>query len=305
MSTETQRGCAAVVRGRRAAAFPSRYKFADSLPPSELSAILDNMSESKLDAATISGSPKALVKGIGLVDIVAASTTPVRQADLVEQSGLPRPTAMRLIEALLQLGLLDTDAHGDYRLGAHIALWGTAFGNSVDVADVAADVMQELSAELRETCYLGVRDGDRVLYLAAAHGPQAIRPAATVGASNPLYCTGIGRALLAFLPAADRAEYLDRTELVARTANTVTDRGAFEAALDATAARGYAIDDIENEDGIRCVAVPIRDARGDVVAGMSISAPAYRFSLDDLTRVAPHVLERAAEISRRLGYTAA
>lgn len=289
----------------RASTFPSGYKFADSLPTEDPSSILDNVSEIKMDAATISGSPKALVKGVALVDIVATSRTPVRQADLVAQSGLPRPTAMRLLDALRDLGLLATDGHGDYRLGAHVATWGLAFRNAVDITEIAADVMQDLSSELRETCYLGVRDGDRVLYLGAAHGPQAIRPAATVGASNPLYCTGIGKALLAFLPAADRDAYLARTEFIPRTANTVTDRESFVAVLDATAARGYAIDDIENEEGIRCIAVPIRDASGAVVAGMSISAPAYRFSLDDLTRVAPHVMERAAEISRRLGHTAA
>lgn len=289
----------------RASRFPSRYKLADSLLTTGASTILDNVSETKMDAVTISGSPKALVKGIALVDIVAASTTPVRQADLVEQSGLPRPTAMRLLEALRELGLLDTDGAGDFRLGAHVAMWGLAFRNAVDLTDIAADVMQGLSAELRETCYLGVRDGDRVLYLGAAHGPQAIRPAATVGASNPLYCTGIGKALLAFLPAAERDAYLARTAFTARTENTITDLEALRTELDASAARGYAIDDIENEEGIRCIAVPIRDASGAVVAGMSISAPAYRFSLDDLTRVAPHVMERAAEISRRLGHTAA
>jgi IclR family acetate operon transcriptional repressor len=304
MGSQAERDCAAVTRGRRAT-FRSRYNLAVRLPSAAGSTILDDVSETKMDAVTISGSPKALVKGIALVDIVAASSGPVRQSDLVEQSGLPRPTAVRLLDALRELGLLDTDAHGDYRLGAHVAMWGLAFRNAIDISDIAADVMQDLSAELRETCYLGVRDGDRVLYLGAAHGPQAIRPAATVGASNPLYCTGIGKALLAFLPAAERDAYIARTEFVARTANTVTDRESFVGVLDATAARGYAIDDIENEEGIRCIAVPIRDASGAVVAGMSISAPAYRFSLDDLTRVAPHVVERAAELSRRLGYTAA
>lgn len=304
MGSQAERDCAAVTRGRRAT-FRSRYNLAVRLPSAAGSTILDDVSETKMDAVTISGSPKALVKGIALVDIVAARSGPVRQSDLVEQSGLPRPTAVRLLDALRELGLLDTDAHGDYRLGAHVAMWGLAFRNAIDISDIAADVMQDLSAELRETCYLGVRDGDRVLYLGAAHGPQSIRPAATVGASNPLYCTGIGKALLAFLPAAERDAYIARTEFVARTANTVTDRDAFVGVLDATAARGYAIDDIENEEGIRCIAVPIRDASGAVVAGMSISAPAYRFNMDDLTRVAPHVVERAAELSRRLGYTVA
>jgi len=255
-----------------------------------------------MDAVTISGSPKALVKGVALVDLVAASPTPVRQADLVEASGLPRPTVMRLLDALLDLGLLDTDRRGDYRLGAHAAMWGTAFARNLDVADVAAPVMEELSSTTRETCYLGVRDGNNVLYVAAALSPQAIRPAATVGARNPLYSTGVGRVLLAFAGPGERAELIAQTDLVARTPRTVTDPEALERVLEETTARGYAIDDVENEDGIRCVAVPIRDAHGHVIAGMSLSAPAYRFSMDDLTRVAPEMIRRSAEISRRLGY---
>lgn len=163
--------------------------------------------------------------------------------------------------------------------------------------------MQELSAELRETCYLGVRDGSSVYYLAAAQGPQAIRPAADVGARNPLHSTGIGRVLLAFTDPAERDALIGRTELVARTPRTITDPVELVRVLDETVARGYAIDDIENEDGIRCVAVPIRDAGGRVIAGMSISAPAYRFSIDELLRIAPDVMARAAEISARLGYT--
>ena len=268
----------------------------------ESGSILDNVSEPVMDAVTISGSPKALVKGVALVDLVAASPTPVRQADLVEASGLPRPTVMRLLDALLDLGLLDTDRRGDYRLGAHAAMWGTAFARNLDVADVAAPVMEELSSTTRETCYLGVRDGNNVLYVAAALSPQAIRPAATVGARNPLYSTGVGRVLLAFAGPGERAELIAQTDLVARTPRTVTDPEALERVLEETTARGYAIDDIENEDGIRCVAVPIRDAHGHVIAGMSLSAPAYRFSMDDLTRVAPEMIRRSAEISRRLGY---
>lgn len=284
--------------------FRSRYESAVGLPRSASSSNLDVVSETKMDAVTISGSPKTLVKGVALVDLVAASASSVRQAELVERSGLPRPTAMRLIEALLELGLLDTDHRGDYRLGAHVALWGTAFRNTLDLAEVAADVMEGLSTELRETCYLGVRDGDGVLYLAAAHGPQAIRPAATVGARNPLHSTGIGKVLLAFLEPAERDALISRMTFVARTPRTATDATELQRSLDATVDRGYAIDDIENEEGIRCIAVPIRDADGRVVAGMSVSAPAYRFSMDDLARVAPAVMACATEISHRLGFPA-
>jgi DNA-binding IclR family transcriptional regulator len=268
------------------------------------------VSKSKLDPASspglappTSGAAKALVKGLALVDLVAIHSGPARLADLVAGSGLPRPTALRLLEVLCRSSVLRTDDAGRYRLGPRVAAWGHAFIDELDLSSMASEPMAELVELSGETCFLGVRDQTNVLYLLAVNSPQAVRPAARAGSRNPLHCTAIGKVLLAW-----RSEPEIRRDLPVplrrRTENTLVDPDAVLAELRAVRDRGFATDDVENEDGVRCVAAPVRDHAGAVAAGISVSAPAYRFSRDDLFRLAPDVLRVAAGLSERLGYRA-
>lgn len=262
------------------------------------------MSKSSMDATSnsVAGSAKGLVKGIALVDIVAASVKPMRQVDLVEASGLPRPTAVRLLESLVDLDVLRIEGRGLYELGPRVAAWGQSFLDGLDLTRQAFDIIEALVERSNETSYLGVLDRSSVLYISAVNSPQPVRPAARVGARNPLHCTGIGKAILAFRTPTERAELLGDGELERRTANTITDRAALAVELDAIAARGFSIDEIENEEGVRCVAAPVRDHLGRVIAAISVSAPAYRFTRDDVLELAPSVVAATAELSARLGY---
>jgi DNA-binding IclR family transcriptional regulator len=247
-----------------------------------------------------SGTAKALVKGLALVDVMSAADGPVRLGDLVTASGLPRPTVLRLLEVLLEERVVQA-ADGSYALGPRLAVWGQRYLDGLDVRVHAEGPMRELADATRETCYLGVRDDRSVLYIAKADSPQAVRPAARVGTRNPLHSTGIGKTLLAF-GAPDEALAYANGPLETKTPNTIVDADRLGAEIDATRARGYAIDNVENEDGVRCVAAPIRNHAGEVVAALSVSAPAYRFALEDLPALAPKVLAAALEISSRIGY---
>jgi DNA-binding IclR family transcriptional regulator len=262
------------------------------------------MSISRMDmvskAKPATGSPKALIKGLALVDLVAAADRPVRLVRLVEASGLPRATALRLLDALVEHGLLLVGDAG-YGPGPQLAVWGQRYLDGLDVREHAEDLMRALAEDTRETCYLGVRDGRQVLYIAKADSPQAIRAAARVGSRNPLHSTGLGKALLAFGPPDVLEEYV-RGPLERKTPNTITEPEELFAELDRIRARGWSIDDVENEDGVRCVAGPVRDHAGAVVAAISIVAPAFRFAPDDLPRLAPKVLAAAGELSRRIGH---
>ena len=264
---------------------------------------MDNLSipGSSPGATSASGSAKALVKGLALVDVVWAADEPVRLADLVAASGLPRPTVLRLLDVLLEERVLQPVAEGSFALGPRLALWGQRYLDGLDVRAHAEDLMRGLAERTRETCFLGIRDDRSVLYVAKADSPQAVRPAARVGTRNPLHSTGIGKALLAFAPPDAGSAYADGT-LEGKTPNTIVDPGRLAAELEVTRERGYAIDNVENEDGVRCVAAPIRDHSGEVIAALSVSAPAYRFALEDLPALAPDVLAVAGEISSRIGH---
>jgi DNA-binding IclR family transcriptional regulator len=252
-------------------------------------------------ASDASGTAKALVKGLALVDAVAAADGPLPVADLIAAIGLPRRTALRLLDVLLDERVLQTAAVRTYALGPRLAGWGQHYLDGLDVRAQAEDLMRALADETRETCYLGVRDGRRVLYVAKADSPQAVRPAAQIGTRNPLHTTGIGKALLAFGPPEEAVAYAD-DPLEAKTPKTIVDADRLIGEMERTRARGYAIDDVETEDGVRCVAAAIRDHAGKVVAALSVSAPAYRFALEDLPRIAPGVQAAALELSTRIGY---
>ncbi len=250
---------------------------------------------------TASGSAKALAKGLALVEAVCASPDPLRVGDLVDASGLPRATTVRLLDALVEQRVLAPDGRGAYALGARLAVWGQRYLDGLDVRAQAEDLMRDLSSRTRETCFLGIRDDRRVLYIAKADSPQAVRPAARIGTRNPLHSTGIGKVLLAFGSAGTAGAYA-RGPLEVRTPNTITDADELLAELQAIRDRGYALDDVENEDGVRCVAAPVRDHARAVAAALSVSAPAYRFALEDLPGLAPVVVAAADELSARIGY---
>jgi DNA-binding IclR family transcriptional regulator len=264
---------------------------------------MDAMSNPNLDESSkpgAQGSAKALIKGLALVELVAAMG-PMRLADLVEKSGLPRPTALRLLEALRDHEVVQQTEAGAYVLGPRVAVWGQQYLEGLDLRAQAEDIIESLAAESRETCFLGVRDGNQVLYVAKADSPQAVRPAARVGSRNPLHSTSIGKALLAFGPEQLVEPYLQEP-LVAKTPRTITDPDLLLAEFDLIRRRGYSTDDVENEDGVRCVGAPVRDHTGLTVAAISVAAPAYRFDLEDLPRLAPHVIAAADELSRRIGF---
>ena len=262
---------------------------------------MDDVSKVAPGAAT--GTAKALVKGVGLVDLIAAGG-PRRLTDLVEASGMPRGTVVRLLEVLLEAEVLRIDTAGLYDLGPRLAVWGQRFLDRLDLRGLSQDLMEDLSARTRETCFLGIVQDDQVLYVAKTDSPQAVRPAAVVGAVNPLHSTGIGKVLLAHADPEARRRCLERP-LVRKTPGTITDPEALAAELAATLERGYAIDEIENEDGVRCVGVPVRDHTGRVVAALSVSAPAYRFPRENLPEVAELALAAAATLSGRLGHDTA
>jgi IclR family acetate operon transcriptional repressor len=266
---------------------------------------MDTMSISGLEAKgkQASGAGKALVKGIAIIDAVALADRPARTAELVEATGLPRATVLRLIDVLLDEHVLQATGDG-YALGSRLAGWGQRYLDGLDVRAAAEASIRRLADETRETCFVGIREGREVLYVAKADSPQPVRPASRVGSRNPLHSTGLGKALLAFSGREALHEYVAGGPLERRTPNTITDLEALGRELDATVARGYAVDDVENEEGVRCVAVPIRDHTGAVVAALSLVAPAYRFSIEDLPRLAPRVLEVGREISSRIGHRA-
>ena len=221
---------------------------------------------------------------------------------LSQRLGLAKSTVHRLAATLTSARFLEqNEASGKYRLGLALFELGALVRRRMDVANEARPQLRELVDKTGETVQLGIIDRDSVLYVYEMSGRQAVPTAPAVGARAPLHCTAVGKVLLAFQPADYVRDVADRG-LSANTDKTVTRRDALLAMLREVRSREYAIDDEESEAGLRAIAAPVRNQRGDVVAAVGVAAAAQRMTRKVLQNRVPTVVATAAAISQRLGY---
>lgn len=222
-------------------------------------------------------------------------------AEISRAGALPKPTAHRLLSVLMEAGMVRENASGGYGLGPECLVLGSAFLDGLDLRREARGVLEALVERTGETCHLGIRDGDRVVYVEKVESPQLVRLRSSVGLIAPLHTTALGKALLAY-EEAEEVEALFAAGVEKRTANSITDLDEFRRNLDLVRERGFAVDDVENEEGIRCVATPVFDHEGRVIASISVSGPEYRVPSDRLEDLGKEVSDAALTLSRRIGY---
>ena len=252
-------------------------------------------------SAPKTGAVKTVVKALALIDLVSAAPDGLSLADLVSKSGVPKPTAHRILAVLVDEGYLRFIDDTRYGLGSELLVLGSAYLDSLDLRREAADILRQLVAATDEVSHLGVLDEHRVVYIDKVEAPHGLRMHSRVGGTQPAHATGLGKAILAH-SATDAVNTVIEAGLYPQTDRTITDPDTFLQELRAVRRRGYAVDDVENEEGIRCVAAPILDHRGTVLAGLSVAGPDYRLTTDDVTRVASVLRQHALALSRRFGY---
>ena len=213
---------------------------------------------------------------------------------------LPKSSVYELVSTLAAEGLVKKD-DGRYRLGLRLVELARAANHDLEVRQVARPLIEKLRDEFNETVQLTVLDGEEILYVDGCESSRQLRTFFQAGDRAPLHCTALGKAILAVLPAGEMERYLQCRVLKAFTPRTLTDPAALRRDLERTAARGYSIDDMEHEEGVRCVAAPIRDREGRAFASISVSGPAHRVSPSRDAEIARRVMRVAEEISRRLG----
>jgi IclR family acetate operon transcriptional repressor len=215
---------------------------------------------------------------------------------------LPKPTVYKYLQTLRAAGFVMYDAECEcFWLGPNAWSLGRTVDPSLRVREVARPIMNHLRDRFEETINLGVLNGEDVVYLEMALSRQALRMQATIGAHDPAHTTSLGRAMIAHLPEDRWKKHLPR-QLRRRTVRTITSHDALRAELLATRKRGFAIERGENEDGALCIGAPIFDQDGQVIAAISVSAPASRISPSAEGDVSLAVMHAAREISSRLGH---
>jgi IclR family KDG regulon transcriptional repressor len=224
--------------------------------------------------------------------------------DLARKLGLGKSSVYRLLVTLAQRGYVEKNPQGErYRLTYRLFAVGSPAADRFGLREAAHPVMERLAAQTGETVNLGVLDGPRVLNIHKVESQHLLRMHMAVGSGVPAHATALGKVLLAALEPDELAQRLRGRRLECLTRQTIGDRPTLHAALARTRDQGFALDEEECSLGLRCVAAPILDRRGSVVAALSISGPTQRFPQTTLSRLAEVVRAAAREISHRLGYS--
>lgn len=248
--------------------------------------------------------PKALVKGLQVLNVLAGYPVGLTLRELEEVTGIPKPTVHRLVSALADAGFARFDAErGRYRVARGVLTLAGAFLEGVDVREACLPSLRSLAKDCGETCHLGVRDGTRIVYIDKCEADWPVRMYSRIGATNPLYCTALGKAVLAW---SDESlfEAVVEAGLEQRTPATISRSGALREELRACRERGWAVDDVENEAGIRCVAAPVFTWEGEVAAALSVAGPESRMTDEAVDRFGPMARDAARAASVQLGWQA-
>jgi DNA-binding IclR family transcriptional regulator len=225
-----------------------------------------------------------------------------RVTELASELGVHKSTAFRLLTVLEERGLVEQDRdRGRYRLGFGLVRLAGAVTARMDLMRSGRPVCERLAKELGETVNIAVRQGAYAVNVDQAQGAAAISAYNWVGQLTPLHATSSGKVLLAACGPRERAELLAGA-LARYTPATITARSRLERELRSVVAAGYATTVEEYEPGLNAMAAPIRAAAGGVVAAISASGPAYRFTPERMARLAPVLVAGADEIGHFLGY---
>ncbi len=223
-------------------------------------------------------------------------------SELSRRLGLAKSTVHRLAVTLVSEGLLEQDRdNGKYHLGIALFRLGALVRRRMNVSNEARPYLYDLREKINETVHLAILDGSEIMYVYNLESTQAIRMRSDIGVRKPAYCTAEGQAILAFQPA-EVIERVVAAGLAPRTPKTLTAADKFIKALGVVRQRGCAIEDEESELGMVCIAAPIRDDSGDVVAAVGIAGPLMRLSKKSIAAFLPLVIATADLVSVRLGY---
>ncbi len=251
------------------------------------------------EPAKNTSSIQVIERMMSLLDALAASPDPASLKQLAAATGLHPSTAHRILAAMATARFVEKHEAGSYRLGIRLLELGNLVKSRISLRDVALPHMQLLHEAIGEAVNLGIRHDDEIVYIErTSSGRSLVRVVYLVGGRAPLHLTSVGKLFLAEEGSAEVRDYARRSGLPGKTPHSLTSAAALEKELDWIRRHQVAYDNEEAEMGLKCVAAPIRDDEGHLVAGLSVSAPSERHDPDWVAQVR----RTAQNVSHALGY---
>ena len=258
----------------------------------------DRLSPSRMQSEK-TPSVKAVTKTTRILELLAERDG-VGVTEIALHTAMAKATVYRFLATLQQLGYIRQDSATErYSLTLKLFELGALVRSRRSLVDEAYPTLQAVAAETGETVHLAMLEAGHLVYVAKIESRRTLKVSmqSRVGSAAPVYCTGLGKAMLAGLAPDQVERILARTELVAHTPNTLTDPASIERELATIRAQGYAVDNEEHERGVTCIAAPVADRSGTVVAAVSVSVPSIRMTAEAFERYRSEVVAAAGTLS--------
>ncbi|MDT9687105.1 IclR family transcriptional regulator [Streptomyces sp. P9(2023)] len=249
----------------------------------------------------------AVARALDILELFLTDGETLAAPDVVRRLGLPRTTVHELLTTLAARHYLvpAPEQPGRFRLGVRTYQLGSRYAEQLDLAAEGLQVAREVAEVCDETVHVALLEDADVIYIAKVDSTHAVRMVSATGRRLPAHCTAVGKMLLASLTPAELDRRIDGRELVAMTPDSITAHDALRAALAEIRERGVAVEHRESNPDVSCVAAPVRDGAGRVVAALSVSAPVIRWSEERERELVELAAKGAADLSVRLGHRGA
>ncbi|MBQ0984843.1 IclR family transcriptional regulator [Streptomyces sp. F63] len=247
----------------------------------------------------------AVTRALDILELFLEGDGTLSAPEITRKLQLPRTTVHELVTTLAARNYLVAvpDQPGRYRLGVRPYQLGSRYAEQLDLAAEGLQVARGVAETCDETVHVAILEGTDVIYIAKVDSTHAVRMVSAAGRRLPAHCTSVGKMLLASLPPAELEQlFPDGRTLTAMTHNSITSPAALRHQLAAVREDGIAVEHRESNPDVSCVAAPVRDSAGTVVAALSISVPMIRWSEERHAELAELAAKGAAELSGRLGY---
>ncbi len=246
---------------------------------------------------------KTVEKTIDILEVFLKQGDEFGIVELANLSGLNISTAHRIASALVKRGYLNQQRKGErYSLSPKLLQFSSIIRKRMKIGDVALPFLYKLNKIIDENVNLAILDADGAVFIEVVESSHYLRPFPQLGAKEPLHCTAVGKVFLAHMRDEELEKFLNSNDLPYSTENTIRDASKLKQELPVIKREGTAIDNEEFVPGVKCVASPIKDVDGDVVAAISISAPSARLYSERVEELKPLVKRCALAISQAMGY---
>ena len=245
----------------------------------------------------------SIIRASNILKCLSGAKTHFKISELAQHLDLDRSTTYRILLSLEKTGFVERDEKaGTYSLGLAAFETGNAYLRQMDLVQVSKPIMAELAQKVQETVHLAVLSDAEIVYVDKVDSPRSLGVMSKIGQRGPVYCTALGKALLAFQPEDEQSRILHKIRLTPLTSRTITSKQRLMEELKGIRKQGYALDRREIEEDVECIGAPIRNHTGDVIAAISISGPRRKIHTPDEKQFVSLVTETAALISSKMGY---